>query len=1059
MARGTARTPSQNAYRGALGRTQTTTVHVTGPRGDLIAAQVYTTVDAASDPELIERLHADDPVMALNVVRAESGESIRVAVPVVYHDPVAELLVLILADSHRHRELDERIALLQRMRSDEAAIPPYAKEFSVVYGSAGLRALLEKKANEALEKARDAESMSELDRRRAEMDGRAAELEKTREANEKRARELERRALDLDTKANAVERARAELEKARAEIDRLRSDARKTMINAAAAQAAAQAAQDAAKTTIARAPQTPEPLAPPETDDEIVADRTTIGMAPTADAPMAPPLAPGAGFGAMPPVTGHTEPTPLPLPMPGLLVDGLETKPVPLDELDEIETSLANVALEEQRIRASSQDLHADAGFEDQIITGVESPAPTTAHNGHAHASPIEIREASELSEANEVNEDHVVDDVEVQEEVTGGAAIVPDGADPLTTETHELPDAASDAWLDKAAARDTSSITVGPDGVRLALVAGEHLARGLGGKLDVRVLLHRTSYYPVIALVIGPPAAMRVPSTTQLATVTLDIALDTHRAVLAVLAKKFELTIELVVRGRRIRRVQLVAPLAENVGYIVRAAEDHLRGLSSGGLGDGAPSFDRARDLVTGAGYDLLGVEHSDANEFRDDKLAQLDSAQSLRRAIAMARRFARPIREDYLVCTRGFPLPRWRELRRHVLESAVAWGLWMGPELAQVAVSEGLARSRRDLVVRLDHGFEKLKRHTSAFDIDADATEDNAKALAEEARALGVELTKKDAPAPKPAEASAVHQLPRTNGSPVTSEEAPAVSGSIGGTPPKGSARPKASVDELLAMLDDREKRVAAAIELCERGDANAAVPVIAAVAKMSRAEAVRVLGLSVKFGEAAAAPLIQGLSSSKGFLRHGCALALALLRSEDGTQAVIDLLLNEPTEIWREVARAIGQVGPTGLMPLASNYGRLGDRATPQAAERVAWAMAHIAVRGGKPAIEMMANGQSAVAPVAKHALELHASAARDQVRVRPGADGSQAGRDVTVNRAFSRRFFEALEQGLPEAAAAGLEALDASSPMELLDEADLIEEEDEGEVLDDSDLIQT
>jgi len=1031
MARGTARTPSPNAYRGALGRTQTTTVHVTGPRGDLIAAQVHTTVDAASDPELVERLHTDDPMMALNVVRAESGESIRVAVPVVYHDPVAELLVLVLADSHRHRELDERIALLQRMRADDAAIPPYAKEFAVVYGSAGLRGLLEKRANEVLEKTRHSDASSELDRRRAELEGRGGDLEKTREANDKRARELERRALDLDTKSHAIERARGELEKARGEIDRLRSDARKTMIAAAAAQASAQAVQDAAKTTIARVPVAPAPLAPPDESEEIQADRTTIGMAPTAEEPMAQQIAPGAAFGAMPPVTGNTEPTPLPLPMPGLMIDGLETKPVPLDELDEIETSLATVALEEERLRASQKDLRVESGFEDSIITGVESPKPT---NGAGRDMSLEV-----------------------DEEITGGAAIVPAGADPLTTETQELPDVAADAWLDKATSRDTSTITVGPDGVRLALIAGDHLARGLGGKLDVRMLLHRTSHYPVIALVIGPPAAMRVPSTTQLATVMLDIALDTHRAVLAVLAKKFELTVELVVRGRRIRRVKLVAPLAENVGYIVRAAEDHLRGLSSGGLGDGAPSFDRARELVTGAGFDLLGVDHSDANEFRDDKLAQLDSAQSLRRAIAMARRFARPIREDYLVCTRGFPLPRWRELRRHVLESAVAWGLWMGPELAQVAVSEGLARSRRDLVVRLDHGFEKLKRHTTAFDIDADATADNAKALAEEARALGVELTKKEPP--PSATTGVTNQVPRTNGSPVTSEEGPAVSGSIGGTPPKGSSRPKASAEELLAMLDDREKRVTAAIELCERGEARAAVPVIAAVAKMSRAEAVRVLGMSVKFGDAAAAPLIQGLQSSKGFLRHGCALALALLRTEDGTQAVIDLLLNEPTEIWREVARAIGQVGPTGLMPLASNYGRLGERATPQASERVAWAMAHIAVRGGKAAIEMMANGQSAVAPVAKHALELHASAARDQVRVRPGADGSQAGRDVTVNRAFSRRFFEALEQGLPDAAAAGLEALEASSPMELLDEADLIEEDDEAEQLDESDLIQT
>jgi hypothetical protein len=168
------------------------------------------------------------------------------------------------------------------------------------------------------------------------------------------------------------------------------------------------------------------------------------------------------------------------------------------------------------------------------------------------------------------------------------------------------------------------------------------------------------------------------------------------------------------------------------------------------------------------------------------------------------------------------------------------------------------------------------------------------------------------------------------------------------------------------------------------------------------------------------------------------------------------VIDLLLTEPTEIWREVARAIGQVGPTGLIPLAANYSRLGERATAQTAERVAWAMAHIAVRGGKSAVETMAGGQSLIAPVAKQALALHGSAANDQVRVRPGADGSQAGKDVTVNRAFSRRFFEALEQGIPDAGQAGLVDLEASGPMEVLDEADLIDDDDEE--LDESDLIQ-
>jgi len=138
----------------------------------------------------------------------------------------------------------------------------------------------------------------------------------------------------------------------------------------------------------------------------------------------------------------------------------------------------------------------------------------------------------------------------------------------------------------------------------------------------------------------------------------------------------------------------------------------------------------------------------------------------------------------------------------------------------------------------------------------------------------------------------------------------------------------------------------------------------------------------------------------------------------------------------------------------MPLASKLGRAGDRLTPQLAERAAWAMAHVGVRGGKPALDQMAAGQSMVAPIAKQALALLDTAARDEVRVRPG----QETRDVTVNRAFSRRFFEALEADRPDLALAALEGIDASGPLELED-GDLIALEEEEAELDESDLIQT
>src|ERR1051325_10608336 len=136
----------------------------------------------------------------------------------------------------------------------------------------------------------------------------------------------------------------------------------------------------------------------------------------------------------------------------------------------------------------------------------------------------------------------------------------------------------------------------------------------------------------------------------------------------------------------------------------------------------------------------------------------------------------------------------------------------------------------------------------------------------------------------------------------------------------------------------------------------------------------------------------------------------------------------------------------------MPLASRLGRLGDELTPSLGERCSWAMAHVGVRGGKPALEQMAAGTSVVAPIAKQALALLDNAARDEVRVRPGG---QPGKDVTVNRQFSRRFFEALEADRPDVAQAALHELEQTSGMEMLDDSDLIVEEDEESELDESD----
>lgn len=595
-------------------------------------------------------------------------------------------------------------------------------------------------------------------------------------------------------------------------------------------------------------------------------------------------------------------------------------------------------------------------------------------------------------------------------------APSLPPSADPVTTTTADgALNGRDDAWIDGFAAGSALAAFALEDGrARIAIRVPPASAAPLtASPLDVRVQVHRHDAYPVLALVIGTPAALRGVGAPHRVVVPFDVADDSARKLLGALARDFAIELDVLVDHRRLRRARLRAPLGENVGYCLRAATDHLRAIPAG-----QASFARAIAAVTAPAHDLLGAEHPELAEFRVDKLETLGTANQVRRALSIARRFSKPSREDYLVTVRGFPLSRWHELRAAVLVRAVAMGLWMGPELAQAAVSEALARSRKDLVGKLEQGFAALLADAVANDLDPDAIEDNRKALAEEAQALGL-----SAP-----------------GGAVVSEHEPIVSGTIAPRPtaPAGSLKSR-GIPELIGMLDDREQRVDVALELCERGDASVVRPVMNATRRMGRSEAVRVLGAMVKLGPAAAPALTAGLSSSKAFLRHGCALALALLRTEAGTEAVVDALLAEPTEIWREIARAVGHVGPPALMPLAARLGRLGDRAGSLERERLAWAMAHVGVRGGRAAIESLASGATVVAPVARMALERLEPASRDDVR-----SGAPA-REVTVNRAFSRRFFEALERGLPEIAAGELEALDASSPMELLDDADLLDED--------------
>lgn len=595
--------------------------------------------------------------------------------------------------------------------------------------------------------------------------------------------------------------------------------------------------------------------------------------------------------------------------------------------------------------------------------------------------------------------------------------------------------------------------------GAQLLVRAGRaELELLLTEPLAVRVQLHRLPNFPLVTLALGSPAVLD-GAAGQPFWVPLDVTAEADRALLMALGRGFELAIEVYDRdsGDALahRRV-LSAPLGDNARAALAAAGDYLKSVPVGDR-----SFARALASFWAPDHDRLGIGSLYAADFDDAALDRLDGAAAVAQAARVVRRFSEPAAEDWLVLVRGYSMERWQARRRRAVERAVELGIWPGPVAAQIAVGEGMARSRKELVVRLQRSFANLV--TGEHGLDEAAVRGNWEALKIEAAALGLPPSEWAAPRSEPIASDAEPVASGTIGQ--NSDVIARVPGARERAAKNGNgADPRVSGlagDALLAMLGQRERRMVAAVELCRRGEPAAVRPVFSALEAMSRAEAGRVLGHVVGFGREGEPHLLALLESRKGFLRQGAALALAVMKSEVGLEATCDLLLDEPTEIWREVARALGESGEAAVLPLAARLAQRGpdaagrERTGGGSQERAAWAMAHIAARGGRRAIETLAGGRDPVAAgVARHALELMDLARSDHIQVR----GERVPRDQTVNRAFSRQFFAAMAVEPTHGGA----AVEGSGAMLLLDESDVLEamdvDGDEAE-LDEQDLIPT
>jgi hypothetical protein len=489
--------------------------------------------------------------------------------------------------------------------------------------------------------------------------------------------------------------------------------------------------------------------------------------------------------------------------------------------------------------------------------------------------------------------------------------------------------------------------------------------------------------------------------------TVPLDVARAAHRVVLDALGRKCSVAVELYdSQYLAVVSHHVTAALEENVRRILADAKDALDRLAPQ-----SRNFERARGLLFQPSYDRLGRTPVD---LPDENLDSLEKPGAVLGALAQVARWSEPSAEGYLVEVRSIPLQRWRALRGRIVHRALDVGIAVSRPLVERTAKEYSSPlpSWQELLAIQVKRFGEVSARLRPNDLSAAEEADNWEMLLRECTLAGVSIDDK------------LRQL------------AEAALRRVRASAGNGVDLRALDTSELVTLLERKELRREAAIILCERRETPTLPVLFGAIRRMPRGEANVVLPAVTLIGPAAEKWLTEGLKSKKSFMRQGCALALGVLRTPLGVDALVRLLLFEPTEIWTEVARSLGDVGAQAVMPLAARLREV----DPERRDRIVLALAHVGARGpgnARAPIEMLAAGRDAlVAQAAARAISMLPEVKTEDETLRRGRQAEQ-----TVVRGFSRRFYEALEGGTGRASISGAIELNPEELEELDEDSDL------------------
>ncbi|NOY94485.1 MAG: hypothetical protein GXP55_25185 [Deltaproteobacteria bacterium] len=448
-----------------------------------------------------------------------------------------------------------------------------------------------------------------------------------------------------------------------------------------------------------------------------------------------------------------------------------------------------------------------------------------------------------------------------------------------------------------------------------------------------------------------------------------VDPASEHGDAVLAALSEEFAVHVAVFGPNDHFERVLEVA-----------ASRHHnLRHILERSRIDRAPEIDAStameRALAAPPPVRLSGHPYVEAEPASDAKQAL--------EAVAKLSKWSAPAKLDMALLALSIPREVVDAAFERVLRDALRFGVALPSTLASRALSFGLAADTEELVSQQIATFRALTEEGEPS-LTPTALAQNWEALLESASENEVAID---------SETHAVaYRALRAIASDADEDEVVDL-----------EDLPELSEERLLRLFTHPTLRLSAALELLSREDANIKA-VSREARKMPREEVLELLPRLVALGESAGDALIDGLSARKTFFRQAAALGLGEIHLRRAVVPLVHLLSEEPSEVWREVARVLSLFG-TGAVRAIARAAK--DPKLPT--ERAALAFAHLSIAGCEKQVQKLESDKNRAVAEAAMAARGSKPEAERQVRVVEGAE-EPLGDDVTLG--FSQRFRAAL-----------------------------------------------